>query len=488
MRWQIRIAYGVVLVALAGTAFLYAVFKPPTIAVPPQRDIVFSHVNVLNPGQPLLKDYTVEVRAGHITTVRPAYANDPVSLCEGCTLMPGLIDAHVHTPPALLVGNQELFALLYLAHGVTGVRDVGEADGSIAALKKRLSSGELVGPRMARCGPVLEGEPPAWPMAKIVRSPKEANAAVAQLKAEGVDCIKTYNELEADVFAALAKAAAQVKLPLIGHVPHKVGIENLRRFESQHMTGLPYVNRPRPQLGMDLDARDVLDMTESELRTALALAKSHDIAFTPTLANFRLRLSAADPDRFPRPEALNMLPQFWREGFPLVAGVPRGEEAIALHQQVGPALDHQVAVAHAMGLPVLAGTDTLMPFVIPGDALHRELGYLAEAFGSIEDALASATRLNGAHVFAGQVGYIAAGRKADLLLLSDSPVSNLSALRNWEMVMVDGRLYTRAMIDGGLQRFGDYYSGPFYQAITTGVIGLVADQFRSAAAAQSSAH
>ncbi len=479
MRFALAIITGLALIFFV----VIAALVPPVVPVPPKQDRVISYVTVLNPGKPLLPNQTIEIRGGVITAIRPAIASDPAPMCEGCIVMPGLIDSHVHFPPALLPGNQEIFALMYLAHGVTSVRDVGQADGSVPDLAARLNAGELAGPHMYRCGPVLEGDPPAWPTARVLRNKAEATQAVAELATSGVDCLKIYNEVSAEVYAGVVEAAARHGLPVIGHVPHKVGLKNVRDFEAQHMTGLPYVLRPRPAIGMDIAAEDVLAMEAGETRAALALALKNNVSFTPTLANFKLRLSAADPTRFPPPQALAHLPAFWGQGFKLVAGYPKTDAEIAVQQQVLPALKAQVRMAHEMGVPILAGTDTLMPFVLPGDALWRELDELADALESPEVALIAATAINGQAIAAGRIGVIQGGARADLLMLGDDPRQDLTALKNWRFVMTDGRLYSRADVVAGLAAFKAHFAGAFYRTLMDGMIGLVADLYQSANAA-----
>lgn len=98
---------------------------PKAFVAPEQVNRVISHVNIIRPGQSRLKNHSVVIESGKIINIRPSLPTDPRSLCNNCFVMPGLIDAHVHTPPAIVPGNQRLFALMYLAHGVTSVRDVG---------------------------------------------------------------------------------------------------------------------------------------------------------------------------------------------------------------------------------------------------------------------------------------------------------------------------------------------------------------------------
>ncbi len=88
-------------------------------------------------------------------------------------------DHRIHTPRKLAIGNQELFSLLYLKHGVTAVRDLGQFDDSLPELVDRLNTGELVGPRMYRCGRMLDGNPPSTPGAIEVLSFDEGQRIVA---------------------------------------------------------------------------------------------------------------------------------------------------------------------------------------------------------------------------------------------------------------------------------------------------------------------
>ena len=110
----------------------------------------------------------------------------------GCFVAPGLIDMHVHYPPALAVGNAELWSLLLLAHGVTSVREMGNIEGSIFRTREA----------------IRDGSPPFFPSNRVVRTPAEARLAVEEQAARGADCIKVYNMLAQEVLAAIRAAAS----------------------------------------------------------------------------------------------------------------------------------------------------------------------------------------------------------------------------------------------------------------------------------------
>ena len=476
-RWMAVATIGVVLVAG------YATFEsllPPELAAPPRTDIVISGVTVINPGTARLSDQTIIVHDGRVVTVRPGQAGDPPSLCPGCYAVPGLIDAHVHTPPRIALGNQRLFALLYLAYGVTSVRDMGQSDDSIADLAADLNAGRIAGPHMYRCGPVLDGDPPGWPSALKVTTAAQGRAAVARLTAEGVDCIKVYNEVNRPTYDAIAAEAARHGLPLLGHVPFAVTLRGLHDFEAQHLTGFPYLSRPRPPHGTDVRGEDLLAMSDGEIDVVLDLVQRNRIALTPTMANPPLRLIASDPRRFPPTPGATNLPDFWTTAWDLLAGHPTSEAQIQVTLRSLPRTRDIVRRAQARGIDVLAGTDTLMPWIVPGEALHLEMARLADAFASNEAALEAATAVNGRHIAPGQIGQIVPGARADILLLKEDPTKDLTALRRWRIEIADGRRYDRATVDRWVEGYRRHFHGWLYTHAMDALMAIAVSQFRHA--------
>ena len=468
---------GVFGVLAAGLLLTYWALVPPALPIPAQSDAVISGVQILNPGTPVLEGHTVVISGGRITDLRPTTPDDPEPICADCFAMPGLIDAHVHTPPSIVVGNQELFTLLYLAYGVTSVRDVGQSDGSIAALADRLNTGVLVGPHMYRCGPIIESPPTSWPLAKVVTTAEEGKEAVEELAAQGVDCIKVYNELKPEPFHAITSAARAANLPVIGHVPHAILIDQLSDFESQHFTGVPYLTRPRPPHGTDFQDQDVQAMGQAEIERVFNIAKQNNVSFTPTLANLSLRLIASDRSRFPPTDGARYLPEFWAGAWNLIAGHPETEAAIHLRIVTQPLMRALAATARDKGADVLAGTDTLMPWVVPGEAVHLEIAALAQAFGEKEAALEAATVVNGRHIDEGNIGVLKIGARADILLLRNDPRDNLDALRGWEVLYAHGREYRRAQLDAWLQSYEDHFKGGFYSSVMGTVVSWIVGDY-----------
>lgn len=470
--WSLGILGALALALVLGVWML----TPPDVPVPPRSDRMIARVTIWNPGEPLQLDQTIIVKDGRIAEIRPSRPDDDPPICPDCIVMPGLIDAHVHTPPQAAIGNQRLFSLLYLKYGVTSVRDLGQTDDSIADLQADIAAGRIAGPRMYRCGPVLDGERPSWPSALRIVDGPQAVGAVKTLKAGGASCIKTYTGLSRDTFKATAAEARRQGLPLVGHTPHAVNLRDVSDFEVQHFTGLPYL-RKSPPAGFDYRSQDVSAMTEADIAELIALMKANRLAILPTQANQKARLTASDRQRFPPTEGLRHLPAFWEKVWPMIVAHPEGAEAIKADLDGIAAEIAFVGKARLAGIDVLAGTDVVMPYVVPGESLHLQLAMLSDAFGGDEAALAAATAVNGRHVDRGRVGRIAVGNFADLLVLPKGARPDLAAVQDWQFLMVGGRLYPRAQIDAALERYDRHFRGAYYETVMNGLVGTLVSSF-----------
>jgi imidazolonepropionase-like amidohydrolase len=137
---------------------------------------------------------------------------------RGKYLIPGLWDMHVHT--VVPAGDEVL--TLYVANGVTGIRDMaGELD-QLVSWRQEISTGVRVGPRMVISGPYLEGGDVPIPHL-LVRTPADAQPAVDSLLRLGVDFIKVHSQLNRETYFAIARAARARSIPFVGHVPRSVG-------------------------------------------------------------------------------------------------------------------------------------------------------------------------------------------------------------------------------------------------------------------------
>lgn len=452
-------------VLLAGAvAALVILLWPPAPLVVPQRDFALAGVTIVNPGRGRKPNQRIQIHAGRIKSITddsPALPGRAgVYRYPGAYVLPGLIDMHVHHPAAVQAFDVQLFELLYLRYGVTAVRDAGSFDGSILRLRGRVARGELAGPRIFACGPVIDGDPPTWPGWPgfvVAHNRDEAERAADQAAAAGVDCIKAYQNLTPDELDGLRDAATRHHLPLIGHVPFAVPLEFAHLDDVQHLTGVPRVAWQRSSSSSE-GLRELLREWESVDDTwqdavVLISAEQH-LAHTPTIVVIDQITRLGDyPALSEEPDA-HLLPRYYRE----LIWKPGGSfntqaftsPPLQDPERIRVKVRALVRKLHAAGVTLHVGTDTLNPFVVPGVSLHKELGNFVESGFTPEEALAAATSGNGAALPERGLGTIAEGAPADLIVLRDDPTRDLAALSTIEAVIANGRFYSSSTLEAAL--------------------------------------
>ena len=456
--------------------FLYAAIQPPKLSVPQRTDLMLANLTIWNPGSDIISGQTLHLSDGVISEIEPSQAHDVSAICDGCFAMPGLIDAHVHTPPSIAIGNRELFSLLYLQYGVTSVRDLGQFDEDLPDLIERLDQGKLAGPRMYHCGRVVDGNPVSVPGSTVVQNAEDGRRAVSDHASQNVDCIKVYGNISVDAFKGVSEMAHQRGLPLIGHTPNTMSFKDIQSFESQHYTGIPYLTNPAPK-NWAYKSQDLIDMTQSDVNAVLDVMVENNISFLPTNANLMSRLTVSSRERFPPSEGFKHMPDFWEIAWPSIVSAPETETDIQTELDAIPYALSFIQNAHDRDIDVLVGTDTIMPYVIPGEALHQQLAIMAEALGSSEAALEAATRINGQHIDVDKIGKISVGAYADMLLFKTDPRGDLESIKNWDFAIVGGRVYTRADDDAAVDASDKHFKGPIYSSVMNTAYGFLAGDY-----------
>ena len=397
---------------------------------------------------------------------------------RGKFLIPGLWDMHVHI--AAFTANPKwsrpLLLPLYVANGVTGVRDMGGDPEVLKKLKAEAAAGELLGPQIVTCGRLLNGRPDRqFPYVIGVRTVEEARAAVDAQKADGADCIKELSSVPPEAFFALAAESRKVGLPFVGHVPEGVSIfaaSDAGEASMEHLFGLLMATSKREDELREkrlkaFAARDSKAAVEAEDEAiasydggkAQTLYKkfiaNHNYQ-TPTFSYLMNAYNGVDLD--PNDPHLKYVPASIRGDF-TPAKVHQGESAAELAHDRGvyDRLVQLVSDMHKAGVPMLAGTDSFDPYDFPGSSLHNELAWFVRAGFTPSEALQVATRE--AAKFLGkekESGTIELGKRADLVLLSADPTKDIHALDQIFAVILNGRYLDRAKLDSILaeaQRF-----------------------------------
>jgi imidazolonepropionase-like amidohydrolase len=476
----VRGAAWIVAVPAVGLAALWIALAPPAVEVPERGDLLLRDVTVVEPGRARRPHQDLRIRQGQIEVIEPT-AGFPSrdSGFEGLYALPGLIDMHVHYPPWIARGNQELWSLLFLAHGVTSVRETGSIDGSSLRHRAGPRGARRPGPRLFTCGSMLDGDPPSFPSNRLARSPSEGRRAVADLAAAGVDCIKVYNMLSRPAFEAIRDEARARGLPLIGHKPHAVSFESAGIDDLQHFTGAVRVDLEKVGR-MDFRLEDWETVDGDRIAYVIKVARDQHLAFTPTLVNARQRLRNLDP-RGPEADesdtGLSHLPSFWWTAWRVIWGPAHGPGEWPLYQRFRDRLAEISAAAWRVGIAVNPGTDTLMPFVAPGSSLWGELEEMESAGIPLEQVWAAATSGAGEALGVPGLGRLEPGAPADLLLFREDPSRDLRARSTLQAVIADGRLYRRADLDRALARSDAHFRGPLYETTMGGLVRLAAWAF-----------
>jgi imidazolonepropionase-like amidohydrolase len=429
--------------------------------------LALTHVTVIDmTGAPPKRDMTVVITGNRITAIaRSSRMRIPrtsvVINAAGKFLIPGLWDMHVHFTEV-----QRSFPL-FIANGVTGVRNMGGELEDLLRWRADVASGKLLGPRVLTCGPIVDGPQPAAHGPTIVAATvAEGRQAVDMLKQRGADCVKVYDRLSREVYLAIIDQARKDGLSVVGHVPQSIttleasaagqkSIEHLgsiledsssiadelRRLAAAPMPpGGDFSEFPRRIAARGERMLDTYD--EQKAKGLFADLVKNQTWQVPTLVTKRALTFVDDFDRN-GDERLKYVPQselqWWspQKNFLLRYRTPgyivyskrRFQKELEL-----------VGALHRAGVPLMTGTDLSIPYTFAGFSLHDELALFVQAGLTPMEALQAATR-NPA-VFLGELssqGTIERGKIANLVLLDANPLENIRNTQRINAVVLNGR-------------------------------------------------
>jgi imidazolonepropionase-like amidohydrolase len=395
----------------------------------------------------LLENRDVDIRNGRIAAVLQApsklTAGERVIDGRGKFLIPGLWDCHIH-----LSWTTDSALPLLVALGITDVRDTGSNFSQIEGWRARIAAGDLVGPRIMRVGPILNGK--SFNQYQFVPGSVEAaRGAVRLLKWLGVDEIKVHRRVPRDWYYAVLDEAKKNGLKVIGHIPMEISpaeasnagqymIEHTETlFEGTFAVGLSDVQLP------------------GAMRAWLATDKPEQLAaifvrngtwLDPTLAGYLEAPDLYDPSTPPSP-LYRYVARSERKAFAdqLKAHPISAEELKALHEHMNLLVDVTRRL-HKAGVRVVTGTDAAGARLV-GFSLQRELVDLVRAGLTPLEAL-QATTLNPAIAFGrtAGLGSVENGKLADLVLLDANPLQKIENTQKVDAVIAAGRLYDQASI------------------------------------------
>src|SRR5580700_7576611 len=435
-----------------------------------QQQIAITHVTVINPGTSSVRsDSTVVITGAHITAVSDSEnfklpSGARVIDGRGRYLIPGLWDMHVHSAFGdWFPGGRDIILPLFIANGVTGVRDMGGDVPALLAWRKQLAEGEIIGPRMIISGPMLDGYLPdgkslRFPSSIPVTTPASAVAAVDSLKAQGVDFIKVQSELSDDAYHAAATEAHKQGLPFVGHVPDRVRLEETiaaGQKSIQHLMGIfeACSGQEDKFISGKGDLKLMLSSHDEQKCNALIvlLAKSQTWQ-VPTLVWQRGGTFLDQRDLKHQPLD-KYVPPYWREvtwrRFTDEMMPDLLKDPLALRREYFARNLQMVGAMHRAGVPFMAGTDTAPGvYIMPGFSLHDELANFVEAgftpMESLQTATSNPARFLGMEA---SLGSVKPGKVADMVLLSANPLEDIRNTRKISIVVANGQVLDRAALN-----------------------------------------
>jgi imidazolonepropionase-like amidohydrolase len=464
-----RLAKSIVLRAAACSLTLWASTAVPADPLPAKQTIAITDVTVVDVEHARSTGpRTVLIDAGRIVAiVAPRDAEIPANAQRvdgrGQFLIPGLVDMHVHLfnlsshrPP-----NDWAFPL-FIANGVTAVREMRADAASMTQVRQwrqAVDDGELIVPHVLAAGIAVHGS-----------SPEDAARQVDAAGAAGADFIKIFSELPAENLPAILAAAKRRSLPVVGHTPAGLSLlsaaaaglrSNEHLMQAYEACSSMETGLLAERAGLDGEAlvgrRDAQEATAlssfdrktcRRLSEALAATGQSQVP-TLVLANEDTLAKSGTPDadprwRFLRPDEHTRWQRF-------LSGYTANDARLA--QQRWPVARRIVSAMHRAGVRIMTGTDSPMPGVYPGYALHEEMAMLVESGLSEREALRSATLAPAQFLgIAEQIGSVTVGKRADLVLLDADPLQDIRNTQKINAVLLDGRLLRRAALDEILER------------------------------------
>ena len=416
--------------------------------------VAITHATVIDvTGARSRPDMTVVVSGDRITAMGPAASTRVPAGArlvdgKGKFLIPGLWDMHVHT---VVPGGRPLLAL-YVATGVTGVRDMASDWRTVQRWRREIEAGTLVGPRIVASGPYLEGRPS--PITHIeVHTPDDARNAVDSLARLGVDFVKVHSAVPRDAFFTAAREARARHLALAGHLSPGVSVAEASdsgQRSLEHLLG--FANRCTvaesvATAGIDALRRTVFGRcTTTDPSPLYAHLVRNGTWVTPTLTaayEFAILPERALPgDTLARyiPDSLRA---YITQIFDPPPDLPR--EASVVGRQLFARRQQTVGSLYRAGVRLLAGTDAPMRNSPPGFGLHEELVNLVRSGLPPLAALRAATYEPARYLGAlDSLGTVAPGKLADLVLLDADPRVDIRNTRRVAAVLTRGRVYGRA--------------------------------------------
>jgi imidazolonepropionase-like amidohydrolase len=392
-------------------------------------------------GSPALKDSVILIENGVIKAIGPRsqvpVPRDATVLdASGKYAIPGLWDMHAHY-------EQVEWGPIYLAAGVTSVRDVGNEFDFIRTVHQELDRKQnpAIGPHLEFAG-IIDGTGPSALGAVLADTPEQALAWVEKYKDAGARQIKIYSSVKPEIVKAITTEAHARGMTVTGHIPEGMtAIEGINDGMDQ-INHISYELQYFSRAVLDADGKPdrtkarVLELDGPRSKDLISTLRAHHTILDPTVALYESFQNTKPLDQL-EPGLDHVAPQL-REA---LDSPPAPADEAALTNARWQVLMATLRALHAAGIPIVAGTDQ----TVPGYSLHRELELYVEAGFTPLEALQAATieaaRALGVERESGSLGL---GKRGDVLLLDADPLADIHNTRRVWRTIAAGAVYDPA--------------------------------------------
>lgn len=391
---------------------------------------------------------------------------------SGQYIIPGLWDMHVHFRGGEnLIGENKDLLPLFIANGVTGVREAGgDMTSKIFQWRKQIEAGTLVGPKIFTSGPKLDGPRGSWAGSIPVSNVEEVTAAVDSLENMGVDFIKIYDStISREVYIAIIKEAKKRGIATSGHMPFSVRLKEavssgigsiehlyyiLKGTSSQEEEITQAVINGKAGFWGSLD-QVMATYDENQAQSTFSMLKAHNTYVVPTM-HISNTLSYLDRDNHENDPYLQLIGEGIIQSYRgrVRSAMRASQEAIESRHALNTAFRGLVPKLNKAGVPLLAGSDSgaSNSYVYQGISLHQELAALVEAGLSPIEALKTAT-INGARFFNVDdfYGTVEEGKSSDLLILDANPLEDITNTQKINTLILGNRVFAKSDLENMLE-------------------------------------
>ena len=433
------------------------------------QSLVLNHVTIVDVGNGSLhRDMAIVITGDRIAAVAASGKERTpkdarVVDGSGKFVIPGLWDMHVHTIFGdWLPKDENIILPLFVANGVTGVRDMGGDLEELKVWRAQIASGKLLGPRMVISGPMLDGPVPRFPSSAPVKDAADGKRVVDELQKSGADFIKIQSLIPRDGYFAAAEESKKVGIVFVGHVPDAVRAteaSNAGQKSIEHFTGIfegcspledQFVKGAPKGPGKFVETYD-----PARAKTLIALLAKNQTWLVPTLV-WEHGQWLIDESDFSRDPLTKYAPAAWKDRtWPMFTKdilKDMDTDPLPVRERFAQMELEMINQMHKAGVRFLAGTDTAAGVhVFPGFSLHEELIYFVKAGLTPLEALQTATR-NPAIFFGktSEFGAVDRGKMADLVVLDANPLDDIRNTQKIGAVVLAGKYLSREQLDAML--------------------------------------